>query len=142
MFGFRFYSLFWLLCCVAIAPLFENCPEYCKALCLDNLYCGAFFQNNQDLIDGSNSQKLLHPIYCIGDGHPGIWNLFQEIGVTEQRQEILDWYHLKETLYKAGGSIKRSKQAESLLWSGQVNEVINLFRYLKKKSFKTFCNYL
>jgi hypothetical protein len=62
--------------------------------------------------------------------------------VTEQRQEILDWYHLKENLYKAGGSTKRSKQAESLLWSGQVNEVINLFRYLKKKSFKTFCNYL
>jgi len=35
-----------------------------KALCLDNVYCGAFFQNNQDLIDWSNSQKLLHPIYC------------------------------------------------------------------------------
>jgi hypothetical protein len=62
--------------------------------------------------------------------------------VTEQRQEILDWYHLKENLYKVGGSLRRLKQAESLLWSGQVNEVINLFRYLKKKSFKTFCNYL
>jgi len=45
-------------------------------------------------------------MYCIGDGHPGIWNLFQEIGVTEQRQEILDWYDLKENLYKAGGSLK------------------------------------
>ena len=81
-------------------------------------------------------------MYCIGDGHLGIWNLFQEIGVTEQRQEILDWYHLKENLYKAGGSMKRSKQAESLLWSGQVNEVINLFKYLKRKAFKTFCTYL
>ena len=38
--------------------------------------------------------------------------------------------------------MKRSKQAESLLWSGQVNEVINLFNSLIKKSFKTFCNYL
>jgi hypothetical protein len=75
-----------------------------KAVCLDNVYCRAFFQNNQDLIDWSNSQRLLNPMYCIGDGHPGIWNLFQEIGVTEQRQEILDWYHLKENLYKAGGS--------------------------------------
>ena len=35
-----------------------------KALCLDNVYCGAFFQNNQDLIDGTNSQKLLHLMYC------------------------------------------------------------------------------
>jgi hypothetical protein len=125
----------------------ENKGEPCywkdyKALCLDNVYCGAFFQNNQDLIDWSNSQKLLHPMYCIGDGHPGIWNLFQEIGVTEQRQEILDWYHLKENLYKAGGSVKRLKQAENLLWSGQVNEVINLFKELKRKGFKTFCNYL
>ncbi len=38
--------------------------------------------------------------------------------------------------------MKRSKQAENLLWSGKVNEVINLFKNLKKKSFKTFCNYL
>ena len=86
--------------------------------------------------------KLLHPIYCIGDGHAGIWNLFQEIGLTEQRQEILDWYHLKENLYQAGGSLRRLKQAESLLWCGQVNEVIDLFKHLKKKAFKTFCNYL
>ena len=84
-----------------------------KALCLDNVYCGAFFQNNQDLIDWSNSQKLLHPIYCIGDGHPGIWNLFQEIGGPEQRQEILDWYHLKENLYKAGGSRSRIKASRN-----------------------------
>ena len=35
-----------------------------KALCLDNVYCGAFFQKSQDLIDWANSQKLLHPMYC------------------------------------------------------------------------------
>jgi len=50
------------------------------------------------------------------------------MGVTQRRPEILDWYHLKENLYKAGGSVKRLKQAESLLWRGQVNEVIDLFR--------------
>jgi hypothetical protein len=58
--------------------------------------------------------------------------------VTEKKQEILDWYHLKENLYKAGGSMKRSKQAESLLWSGKVNEVINLFKYMKKNYLKHF----
>ena len=61
--------------------------------------------------------------------------------MTEQRQEILDWYHLKENLYKAGGSMKRSKQAESLLWSGQVNQVIIFFKDLKRKGFQTFCTY-
>ncbi len=113
-----------------------------KALCLNNVYYGAFFQNSQDLIDWANSQKLLHPIYCIGDGHPGIWNLFQEIGEAPQRREILDWYHLKENLYKVGGSVKRLKLAENLLWEGKVDEAINLFKDLKKKAFKTFCQYL
>jgi hypothetical protein len=57
-----------------------------KAVCLDNVYSGAFFQNNQDLIDWNNSQKLLHPMYCLGDCHAGIWNIFKEIGDNEPRQ--------------------------------------------------------
>ena len=62
--------------------------------------------------------------------------------MPQRRQEILDWYHLKENLYQAGGSAKRLKQAENLLWSGQVNEAIDLFKELTRKGFKTFCNYL
>jgi CII-binding regulator of phage lambda lysogenization HflD len=38
--------------------------------------------------------------------------------------------------------VKRLKQAENLLLSGQFNEVLNLFKKLKRKGFKTFCNYL
>jgi len=29
--------------------------------------------------------------------------------------EILDWYHLKENLYKVGGSLKRLTQAEVVM---------------------------
>jgi hypothetical protein len=58
---------------------------------------------------------------------PGVWNLFKEIATTEQRQEILDWYHLKENLYKVGGERKRIKQAEALLWRGRVEEPIIIF---------------
>ena len=45
---------------------------------------------------------------CIAgwDSHAGICHIFKEIGDNEQRQEMLDWYHLKENLYKVGGSIK------------------------------------
>ena len=71
-------------------------------------------------------------------------NLFKEIATTSQRQEILDWYHLKENLYKVCGSRQRIKQAEALLWRGRVDDagaifdnchrwqVVNFRAYLKK----------
>ena len=79
-------------------------------------------------------------ILCIAgwDGHAGIGKIFQEIGDTEQRQEILDWYHLKENLYKVGGSLKRLKLAENMLWQGKIDEVINLFKEMKKTDLKYF----
>ena len=113
-----------------------------KAVRLNGIYIGAFFQENHDLIDWVNSQKLLEPLFCIGDGHPGIWKLFEDIGESEQRREILDWFHLKENLYKVGGSLKRLKKGEELLWSGKIEETIQLFKHLKKKQAVNFCKYL
>ena len=113
-----------------------------KAVRLQGIYYGAFFQDNQTLIDWVNSQHLLNPLTCLGDGHDGVWNLFQELANTEQRQEILDWYHLKENLYKVGGSLKRLKAAETLLWQGQVKDTIALLVDLGKKSAQNFVNYL
>jgi hypothetical protein len=66
-----------------------------KAVNLNGVYLGAFFLDNQSLTDWVNSQKLLNPLFCLGDGHQGIWNLFTEIGTAQQRHEIIDWYHLK-----------------------------------------------
>ena len=54
-------------------------------------------------------------------------SLFKEIASTSQRQEILDWYHLKENLYKVGGERKRIKQAEALLWRGRVDDAGAIF---------------
>ena len=59
-----------------------------------------------------------------------------------QDREILDWYHLKENLYKVGGSLKRLQKGEKLLWSGKVAETLDLFRVLKKKVAQNFCNYI
>ena len=72
-----------------------------KAISLNGIYLGAFFQDNQSLIDWVNSQKLLEPVYCLGDGHPGIWKLFESVGESQSRIEILDWFHLKENLHSA-----------------------------------------
>jgi hypothetical protein len=62
---------------------------------------------------------------CLGDGHPGIWNLIASI--TAERREILDWYHLEENLYKIQGSLNRLERVESHLWKGQVDAAIAEF---------------
>lgn len=113
-----------------------------KAVRLQGIYYGAFFQDNQSVIDWVNSQRLTTPLICLGDGHDGVWKLFQEIGISNQREEILDWYHLRENLYKVGGSLKRIKQAEELLWSGQADAVTTLFANLRRKQAQNFCAYL
>lgn len=113
-----------------------------KAVRLQSLYYAAFFQDNQSLIDYINSQPLTTPLVCLGDGHDGIWNLVAEFGSSQWRWEILDWYHLRENLYKVGGSLKRLKQAESLLWQGQVAVVIKLFSDFQRRQARNFCAYL
>jgi len=69
-----------------------------KAVRLQGIYYGTFFQSNLSLSDWVNSQRLLCPLVCLGDGHDGVWNLFEEIGSTAIRQEILDWYHQRESV--------------------------------------------
>ena len=92
-----------------------------KAVRLGGIYYGAFFHDHQSLLDWVNSQRLVTPLVCLGDGHDGVWKLFTEIGSSSTRLEILDWYHLRENLYKVGGSLKRLKLAENLLWIGEVD---------------------
>ncbi len=115
-----------------------------KAVRLNGIYYGAFFRDNQSLLDWVKSQRLVSPLVCLGDGHDGVWNLFALMGNSEShiRLEILDWYHLQENLHKVGGSIKRIKEAEELLWTGQVDATIALFSNLSKKQAKNFCAYL
>ena len=56
--------------------------------------------------------------------------------------EILDWYHLKEHLFGVGGSLKRLKIAQSLLWEGNVIDTIPLFKDLKKLKAVNFIKYI
>ena len=51
-----------------------------------------------------------------------MWNLFSQISTTQQRHEILDWFHLKENLFKVGGSLKRLRQGETFNWQGKVEQ--------------------
>jgi hypothetical protein len=102
----------------------------------------ADLQNNQHLIDWVNAQPLSIPLTCLGDGHDGVWNIIDQFACAPERREILDWYHLKENLYKVKGSLKRLDQAEVLLWRGQVDQAMALFSTLKCNQAKNFCQYL
>lgn len=113
-----------------------------KAVRVQGIYYNAFFQDNDSLIDYLSAQRLLSPLVCLGDGHAGIWKLFGELSTVETRWEILDWYHLKENLYKVGGSLKRLKAAEKLLWKGQVEAAKALFGDCRRKQARNFETYL
>lgn len=115
--------------------------EY-KSARVEGIYYGATFQANLDLTDWLNTQPLCSLIACLGDGHEGVWNVFEAVATASERLEILDWYHLKENLYKIGGSMKRVKQAESWLWQGYVDEAKALFQDCPLDQARKFCNYL
>ena len=123
-------------------PLGETCEwrDY-KAIATGSQVI-ANFRNNAQLIEWVNHQQRVQPLTCLGDGHDGVWNIISTIATPTERREILDWYHLKENLYKVGGSNKRLRQAETLLWQGEVTKTIALFQTCCRKQAKNFCSYL
>ncbi len=70
-----------------------------KAARLDGIYYGAVFQNPLGLTDWINAQRVRIPLICLGDGHDGIWNLFDQIADPQQRQEILDWLAQRQQIF-------------------------------------------
>ena len=92
--------------------------------------------------DWINSQKLTNPLYCLGDGHDGIWNIIAEIGEQQERIEILDWYHLTENIYKVEAKKRDLEQLKSYLWMGEVSSALAFLRKLKPVGGQNFCKYL
>jgi len=113
-----------------------------KAVALHNQKCAAFFQQQDELLEWVNQQPLSEPITCLGDGHPGVWNLIAGIASEQKRLEILDWYHLKENLYKLGGSKQRLRKVETSLWHGQIDRAISSFADGKVPQVNNFLAYL
>jgi hypothetical protein len=102
----------------------------------------AFFLDNFSIINWVNTQNLARTVYCLGDGHDGVWNLFAQIADDQTRQEILDWYHLKENLYKIQASKKFLEQIEADLWQGCGEEAISQLRKTKYVGVTNFISYL
>jgi hypothetical protein len=106
-----------------------------KAVSSEQSQVMAFYQAKDQLIATVNAQPLASRVTCLGDGHPGIWNLVENYHPHGEKREVLDWFHLVENLHKAGGSLKRIARAETLLWEGKVEETLMLFEGLTSKRF-------
>jgi hypothetical protein len=113
-----------------------------QAARLSGVYYGATFRGKEELTAWIDSQVLTNPLICLGDGHSGVWNLFSRIATTQQRYEILDWFHLKENLFKVGGSLKRLRQVETFLWEGKVEQAIALFEQECPRRARKFLAYI
>jgi hypothetical protein len=113
-----------------------------KAVNLHEHGVGAFFQDNGSLVNWVNAQPLANPLTCLGDGHDGIWNIYDQIGTSVQRREILDWYHLVENLGKVGGSQQRLDAVEAFLWQGEVDHAIAQFKDWHHERVSIFIAYL
>lgn len=115
--------------------------EY-KSARVETIYYGATFQNNEELTNWLNSQPLCSLTFCLGDGHDGVWNIFAEVGSASGRWEILDWDHLKENLYKIGGSLKCLQQASACWWQGEVDEAKALLVGGEQEQVSEFGKYI
>ena len=62
-------------------------------------------------------------VVCIGDGHESVWNTVAALPLRA-RQEVLDWYHLKENVWKQPWGRARKEHIESLLWFGQLEAAL------------------
>lgn len=113
-----------------------------KAVTLHGQLCGAWLQDNEALTDWVNRQPLAAVLTCVGDGHDGVWNLMAGIQASEQRREILDWYHLVENLYKVGGSLQRLTQVKTDLWRGHIEQAQSAFAAWNSRAVENFLSYL
>ena len=52
----------------------------------------AWFQENEQLVEWVNQQSFDTVLNCVGDGHPGIWNLMNQFNRGGETRQILDWF--------------------------------------------------
>ena len=125
-------------------PKGEECEwkEYKALNLLEQQQGMAWFKDNGALVEWANQQPIDERVDCLGDGHDGVWGVYSQIAQPQQRNEILDWYHLRENLHEIPGSNKRLKAAEDLLWVGKVDEARQLFEECNSEEARKFRGYL
>ncbi|MEO0539085.1 MAG: ISKra4 family transposase [Cyanobacteria bacterium P01_A01_bin.123] len=102
----------------------------------------AWFKHPKALLSWILMRPMATLVYLLGDGHPGIWSLFGQMNIAGFKDEILDWFHLKENLYKVDASPDQLETLSSHLWEGQVGQAKAILKNLQTPSAKRFRAYL
>jgi hypothetical protein len=114
-----------------------------KLVALHGSVCEAFFQDSDGLQAWYERQPRAMTLTSLGDGHDGVWTVIDRLSQSVPiRRPVLDWYHLKENLYKDSGSLKRLQGVENLLWHGWVESALEAFETLKQPQAQRFRQYL
>ena len=102
----------------------------------------AWFKSPACLLSWVTTLPIASLLYALGDGHCGIWSLFEQMAIPGSIDEILDWFHLKENLYKVEASSEQLDALSSLLWEGKVSNAKRMLEDIKTDSAKRFSGYL
>lgn len=102
----------------------------------------AWFKSPANLLSWVTTLPIASLLYALGDGHCGIWSLFEQMTIPGSIDEILDWFHLKENLYKVEASPEQLDALSSFLWEGQVSNAKRMLEDIKTDSSKRFYGYL
>jgi len=113
-----------------------------KVAALHGECVAATFQDNARLVAWVKQQPRAKPVSCLGDGHPGIWNLAADCFPDSARDEVLDWFHLMENLHRVGGSNRRLASVRHHLWHGRVDAAQAAFDDWEAPEVTRFRDYL
>lgn len=102
----------------------------------------AWFKAPPALLRWVTTLPLATLVYALGDGHRGIWSLFAQMTVPGQMDEILDWFHLKENLYKVDADSEQLEAIAAYLWEGQLTQAKRELAAIGTASAKGFGAYL
>lgn len=102
----------------------------------------AWFKSPSSLLAWVSTRPLESLLYALGDGHCGIWALFEQMSMPGCVDESLDWFHLKENLYKVETIAEQLKVISSLLWEGRVSSARSQLEKIDHVSAQRFSAYL
>ena len=102
----------------------------------------AWYKDPMTLCAWVKTLPLALMVYLLGDGHRGLWSLFAQMELPGLTDEILDWYHLQENLYKVDAPEAVIDTLSAYLWEGQLQAVLAQLVELDNDSAKRFSAYL